>query len=216
MQKVNETIKKVYIVRHGYTDNNSKDLVQGEHGNLAEKGIIQAKNLAERLRHINFEHLLTSNFERAVETAEIISKSTDKPVEINPLLRELKRPSDFLLKSRTSEEYLSFLDEADRNVANSDWHFSDEENFFDALERIQNFFLELEKKEGDCVVVSHARMIMMMTMYVVMGKNLTPEVWRESMKSLIVLNTGITTIVFNEKNKKWQLEMFNDRAHFAE
>ena len=209
-------MKKVYIVRHGQTDTNELDVVSGEVGVLSEKGKRQAMSLGQRLQEVEFEHLLSSSYERAIQTADFIAEATGKIVETEQLLCELKRPTEFSGISRTSPEYTAFLEELDKNINNPDWHFSDEENFFDLIKRIKSLFNKMETLEGDVVLVSHARMVMTVMMYVVMGRQLTPEVWKAGMRHLIVSNTGITTIVYDESKKSWKLEMFNDRAHFAE
>lgn len=209
-------MKKIYIVRHGETDTNELDVVSGEQGILSEKGIRQAQSLAKRFEEIDFHHIFTSDYKRAKETASFIAKKNEKVLLDEPLLRELTRPSEFLGKPRTSPEYLAFLDALDSNINNPDWHFSDEENFFDLIKRVNELFTKLENFEGDIVLVSHARMVMTVTMYVLMGKQLTPEVWKAGMRHMVVLNTGITTIVYNEEKQIWKLEMFNDRAHFAD
>ncbi len=209
-------MKKVYIVRHGQTDTNELDVVSGENGMLSEKGQKQAQNLARRFEEIDFSHIFTSDFKRAKETSIFIAEKTKKDLLEEPLLRELTRPIEFLGKSRTSPEYLAFLDDLDNNINNPDWHFSNEENFFDLIKRVNELFAKLEKMKGDVVLVTHARMVMTMTMYVMMGKQLTPDIWKAGMRHLIVSNTGITTIVYDEKKEIWKLEMFNDRAHFAE
>jgi broad specificity phosphatase PhoE len=166
--------------------------------------------------HVNFEHLLASDYERAVETASFIAEVKGKTLVIEPLIRELGRPTEFLGKSRTSPEYLAFLNTFDENINDPNWHFSDEENFFDIFKRVEELFVKLEALDGDMVIVSHARIIALMTLFVLMGKKLIPDVWKIGMKNMIVSNTGITTFAYNEKNQHWQLQMFNDRAHFAE
>ena len=209
-------MKKIYIVRHGETDTNELDVVSGEQGILSEKGIRQAQSLAKRFEEIDFSYILTSDYKRAKETANFIAERNKKTLLNEPLLRELTRPSEFLGKSRTSPEYLTFLNTLDANIDDPNWYFSDEENFFDLIKRINELFIKLEKLEGDVVLVSHARIVMTVTMYVMMGKQLTPEVWRAGMRHMIVSNTGISTIVYNEEKQIWKLEMFNDRAHFAD
>lgn len=209
-------MRKIYIVRHGQTNTNQLDVVSGEMGNLSEKGKQQAQSLAERFQNIDFQHLIASDYERAVETAGYIAKIKNKQIETESLVRELIRPTVFHGQSRTSPEYTAFLNALDENINDPDWHFADEENFFDVNKRVEAFFNKLESLDGDCVVVSHARIIVIMTLYVIMGKELTPDIWKIGMKNMAVSNTGITTIAYDEKSKMWKLEMFNDRAHFAE
>ncbi|MBM6617983.1 histidine phosphatase family protein [Bacillus suaedaesalsae] len=65
----------IYVVRHGQTDLNKEGRLQGRFGeSLNEVGIKQAILLRERLGHISFDHVFSSPQERAVQTAELISK----------------------------------------------------------------------------------------------------------------------------------------------
>lgn len=209
-------MRKIYLVRHGQTETNSRDVVTGEYGALSEKGRDQAAQLAERFLHVDFDHLISSDYERANETASFIAKTKNREIITEPLIRELRRPTEFHGVSRTSKEYEAFLSALDENVNDPNWHFSDEENFFDLFKRVEAFFNKIEDLDGDLVVVSHSRIIMTMTMYVMMGKQLTPDTWKLGMRHLLVSNTGITTLLYNSEMKQWKLQMFNDRAHFAE
>lgn len=209
-------MRKIYLVRHGQTDTNELDVVSGENGALSEKGKRQAQKLAERFLHVEFDHLLASDYERAVQTASFIADIKNQEMITEPLIRELRRPTKFHGVARTSAEYEAFLNALDENINDPNWHFSDEENFFDIIKRVEEFFIKLEALEGDVVVVSHGRIIALMTLFILMKKQLTPDVWRIGMNNMIVSNTGITTFVYNEKKQHWQLEMFNDHAHFAE
>ncbi len=209
-------MNKIYLVRHGETENNAKSLIQDEHSILSERGREQAKSLAERLRHLEFSHLFTSDYARAVETTEFVAKAMAKTPTPTPLLRELRRPSQFFNQPNTSPEYAAYLKLTAENVTDPDWRFADEENFSDVLKRVEKFFASLDGLEGNAVAVTHGRMIIMMTLYVIMGRKLAPEEWRVGMNNLIVSNTGITTLICDEETHNWRLYNYNDRAHFAE
>lgn len=67
----------LYIVRHGQTKLNAEHRIQGRNGEpLNETGINQAKALQEKFEKegIVFDFVYSSPQERAVQTAEIISK----------------------------------------------------------------------------------------------------------------------------------------------
>jgi broad specificity phosphatase PhoE len=209
-------MRKVYIVRHGETDSNAQNMGQTPDTPLSETGREQARLLSERFHNIDFDHLLVSDFARTTETAQFIVDVTKKQPEYSPLLRELKRPTQFETASYDTDEYRDYLKLIDENVSDPDWNFEDGENFFDVLDRVKKFFAKLETIEGDCVVVTHKRFITMMTMYAVIGKGFTPEVWRDSRNNIIICNTAITTILKEDGDKNWQLHTFNDHAHFAE
>ncbi|MEZ4104434.1 MAG: histidine phosphatase family protein [Candidatus Paceibacterota bacterium] len=209
-------MRRIYIVRHGLTDNDANGLVQTADSTLSVKGRRQAKALAERFVHIDFKHLLSSDYTRAVETAQFLAEVTKTEVETTPLLREMKRPTQFQNKPSSSPEYKAYLKEVDENITDKDWRLGDGENFHDVLNRIKELFTKLEALDGDVVLVTHARMTKIITLYIMMGQKPDPLVWRSIMNNVITTNTGITTLVFNDKYKAWQLESFNDMAHFAE
>lgn len=79
----------LYIVRHGETEWNVKKIIQG-HADipLNKKGEAQAKELAKKLRHINFDAIFSSDLIRAKKTAEIISLEKKLVIHTTKELRE--------------------------------------------------------------------------------------------------------------------------------
>ena len=72
----------IYIIRHGQTELNNAQVLQGRSDQpLNEKGIIQAKEASVMLRRhgIHFDYVFASPLIRAVQTAEIVA-SEKKPV----------------------------------------------------------------------------------------------------------------------------------------
>ena len=77
---------KIYLVRHGETDWNLEDRIQGQiQVSLNNLGVQQANAAARFLEGISFEAIYTSNLKRAIETAQIISKGK----------KDVKQCSDF-------------------------------------------------------------------------------------------------------------------------
>ncbi len=209
-------MKTIYLVRHGQTNFNAESLIQDGNSVLSEKGIQQAHVLAERLRHLKHDHLIVSDYTRTKQTVEPFLKYTNIEPMYTPLVRETKRPTEFVGKSSESEEFLAHLDETDKYIFDKDWHHSDEENFFDVMTRVENFFALIDTLEGDSIVVSHGRFITLITMYVILGGHLTPDVWLHARYNFQTINTGITMVRFDDKHQHWSLRTFNDHAHFAE
>jgi len=81
---------ELIFVRHGETDLNKEKRVTGARLNppLNEKGIKQASELVEALKDIKFDVIVSSALERAKQTAEIIKKRFDVPLEIVPQFGE--------------------------------------------------------------------------------------------------------------------------------
>lgn len=78
-----------YIIRHGETDWNKKNHIQGQKDiRLNGNGIRQAKEAAQLLKHIHFDHVYSSDLLRAKRTAEIIALEHKLAVETTTVLRE--------------------------------------------------------------------------------------------------------------------------------
>lgn len=79
----------LYIVRHGETDWNLQERMQGQIDiPLNETGIKQAKILAKKLKNIKFEMVFSSDLLRAKRTAEIIALEHKLAVKTTKALRE--------------------------------------------------------------------------------------------------------------------------------
>lgn len=81
---------KIILTRHGETLWNIEKRVQGSLDSpLSEKGLLQAKRLALRLRGEGIKYLYASDAPRAIATAEVIRKEIElKEVLMSPYLRE--------------------------------------------------------------------------------------------------------------------------------
>ncbi len=70
-----DIIKKITLVRHGATEYNDKDLMQGRIDlPLSERGIRQAESLRDLLRERKFDIIYHSPMKRAFQTAEIVNQ----------------------------------------------------------------------------------------------------------------------------------------------
>lgn len=81
---------KLYLVRHGQTEENEAHIMMGHHhGVLTEKGKQQARETAEMLKNHNFAHIYSSDLDRCVDTAEFIKEfHPDTPLTFTKELRE--------------------------------------------------------------------------------------------------------------------------------
>lgn len=80
---------EIYVVRHGQTDWNVKNVFQGHiDTELNEIGIQQAKQTAAQFQKIKPDVILVSPLKRAIQTAEYISEVTGVEFSIEPCLIE--------------------------------------------------------------------------------------------------------------------------------
>jgi broad specificity phosphatase PhoE len=97
----------IYLIRHGETDWNVKRLVQGHTNNdLNQVGVKQAKDLADKLKNVNFTAVFSSDLLRAKRTAKIVAEEKKLAVQTTKLLRERSfgkfegKPAELLLTWR--------------------------------------------------------------------------------------------------------------------
>lgn len=80
---------ELYVVRHGQTDYNVKNVFQGHIDiPLNETGKKQAEETALKFRNIHIDMILVSPLQRTVETATPISEITGVPITIEERLIE--------------------------------------------------------------------------------------------------------------------------------
>ena len=80
---------KIYMVRHGETQWNTEGRIQGQTNiPLSEVGKNQARLAADRLATVTFDAVYSSDLDRTLETAKIITESTNLKIITNPSLRE--------------------------------------------------------------------------------------------------------------------------------
>ncbi len=136
-------MKRLYLVRHGETEWNADNRVQGSVDiPLSEKGKLQAEFLGRYLSTSpRPQKIFCSDLIRAVQTAEII-KETIKvdSLEKNPLLKEINCGTwegKFIdeLKRYYPDEYANWR-------MNSSYRCPQGESVEDVRERVEKFFIE--------------------------------------------------------------------------
>lgn len=85
-----KNITTVYIVRHGETEFNAKEIMMGYtvDSALTKKGKEQARRTAEELSRIHFDAVFSSDLLRAKRTAEIITLERKLAIKTTQALRE--------------------------------------------------------------------------------------------------------------------------------
>lgn len=100
---------KLYIVRHGETDQNVKKIIQGQsHTKLNKKGKLQASLIAQRLKIVNFDYVYSSDLLRAKQTTKEIMKYQNCPVKY---VKELREKSFGRLQGEPIKNYYDHLSE---------------------------------------------------------------------------------------------------------
>lgn len=150
----------ITVVRHGETEWNERRIIQGHtNSSLNETGREQARVLAESLWELGFDHIVTSDLDRAKETALIIGEVLGLSPETDPLLRERSfgeyegRPTDDLSSDLTGIE--------DGAYVNPDARPPGGESFRDVVARAQHFLQRADDEwfAARLLVVTHGGMV---------------------------------------------------------
>ena len=78
----------IFLIRHGETLGNASRTVQLPDNPLSPRGVAQAERLARRLQAEGIAAILSSDFTRAVTTAEHLQRITGAPISSDSLLQE--------------------------------------------------------------------------------------------------------------------------------
>ena len=79
----------IYLVRHGETEDNVAKIMQGQRpGKLNATGLRQIEELAEALRDVHFDAVVSSDLQRSYDSALILAAKWRMNVVATPLLRE--------------------------------------------------------------------------------------------------------------------------------
>lgn len=81
---------KIYLIRHGESEWNLLNKVQGQtNTHLTQLGEIQAKAIGNRLINKDIDAIYTSDLTRAHDTAKFIGREINKPIISSKFLREI-------------------------------------------------------------------------------------------------------------------------------
>ena len=80
---------RIYLVRHGETYDNARQIMQGQtQGELNATGIRQAEAVQRQMQDVRIDAVVSSDLHRSIQTAAIIAEPHGLQVVTTPLLRE--------------------------------------------------------------------------------------------------------------------------------
>lgn len=210
----------LYLVRHGQTEWNLKDQMQGSKNSpLTDNGILGAKITGQHLKNTPFIKAYSSPQQRAVETRDYILEQFDQPLatfEHNGL-----KEMDFgiwegqhvptLLQTA---EFASFINDP----SNFDPTFNQGESYHDVLVRMQKSLDDIiavtTEQTGNILVVSHGNALRIL-LCVLKGGDWRRH--REQEYSPRILNTSISVVNYRQLSGQdkgqYLVRLFNDVDH---
>ncbi|MBN8676729.1 MAG: histidine phosphatase family protein [Chitinophagales bacterium] len=196
----------LYILRHGQTELNRLNIVQGSgiDSELNEVGYAQARAFYEAHQHVDFDLVVTSRLRRTHQTVqqfiarEIPWEQTSDVNEISWGIHEGKPMS-----AEQNERYQRMI--ASWRSGDLDASIEDGESARQLLERIERFVEWVKTRpEKKILVATHGRAIRCLITYL---KGLPAS----EMESAEHTNTGL--YVAHYVNDRWEFELENDTSH---
>ena len=199
----------IWIARHG----NRLDFVNPEWFNtakrrydppLSEDGVIQAQQLAQRLKSENIAHIFASPFLRTVQTAYEVAKVLDLPIKLEAGLGEWLNPNWMTrMPKRLPQEVLA----AQYPLIDLNYQSRLNPQYPESLEQLKARNTKIgqilsQAYSEDILIVGHGATVMWMTTGLVAGK---PEV-KASLCCIVKIVRD---------NNQWKLEINGDTSHLS-
>ena len=191
---------RLILVRHGQTEANFRHLLQGQSdGALTKTGKQQADALAQHLRVLTIDRILSSDLQRAIDTAASIACFHGISVEVNPIIREWNCG---LLDGLPAEELFRAREKSDLSL--SDFRPEGGETLSEVRERALTFLYEIENKfDGlNVLVCSHGDFLRML-----IGCIIQKSI--EDANDIHLDNTSIS--IFERIENQWETTLINKR-----
>lgn len=208
--------KHIYFVRHGESDSNVDDVHRGADALLTERGREQATLMAQQIAHVDPSVLFSSDFPRALDTADAVAKITGLSTKQNEMFGEWREPTAFFGKHKDDPEAHKVLTQIETTF-NADYQHSDEERFAELTERARRALTFLEEYDAPRIcVVTHGGFLRVLLGNMLFGDSFTKKHFMQSLNSAIkrihVNNTSITHVTYSPEHH-WTLVSWNDHKH---
>ncbi len=141
----------IYIIRHGKTELNKSNVLQGRSNfPLNDEGIKQAEDAAQILKDVTFDYAFSSPLIRAVRTAEIVVPNVS--IQIDERLIEMDYGHyDGMDLKNPSPEIRKFFSDFVHNEAPEGM-----EQLSSVVDRAGNFIEDIRNLSGNILISTHA------------------------------------------------------------
>ncbi|MBR3005512.1 MAG: histidine phosphatase family protein, partial [Erysipelotrichaceae bacterium] len=148
---LSDFLNMIFIIRHGKTDLNQANVLQGRSDHpLNEEGIIEARQAAEKFKGISFSYVFSSPLQRALQTAKIIVPDLE-PIKDDRLIEMDYGPYEGSNLRKPDPELLRFFSDFVNEKAPEGM-----EELSHIVERTGEFLKEIQNLNGNILVSTHA------------------------------------------------------------
>lgn len=197
----------LYFARHGETDDNARLVFQGQGGKgLNPRGRAQARRLAERMHNARVTTIVSSDLQRAMETAVIVGDACKVEPSLDRDLREVDvgewtGKSHEQIEGLYPEEWAAWSNGLDVRRGRG-------ETYAELSERIERAVVRISAMDArdPILVVSHGGSI---KSYVARVLGVGPE----GLRALAGVGNAGLTIIERDSRGRVRLHAWNDTAH---
>lgn len=186
----------LYLLRHGETDWNAKERVQGATDTvLNKKGLQQAYDAAEKLANENIETVYASDLKRARKTGDIVSAKLDLPIHYTKRLRELNFGKAEGVKISDMQAKFPYIYQAINDIKNPeryDIKYPNGETIGEVQQRFMKFVNKLlDDGRKSVLLITHGMLI---------------RIFAETClkKTIRLDNCSVLRVTLDEKTKKFK------------
>ncbi|PIR58144.1 MAG: hypothetical protein COU71_00255 [Parcubacteria group bacterium CG10_big_fil_rev_8_21_14_0_10_38_31] len=155
--KVKKSGNKYFIMRHGESEHNKKNVVSSKVLNphhLTEKGKTDIKGISQKVKKENIDIIFSSDFVRTKETAEVLASEIDydkSKIIFDKRIRELNTGTFDGKSPRDYHNYFTTLEEKFTKAP------PEGENLIELKNRVSEFLYEIEENYQDknILIISH-------------------------------------------------------------
>jgi len=172
----------LYIARHGETEENARGLLQGRApGNLNETGIKQSRLLGEALRNKDISAIHSSDLDRALDTAIIISDMIGAVLVPESSLRERDLG---ILEGSSWDDYLKEQEKS--GLSHLEYKPEGGESILDLQKRIRPILFDITSRpqRGNLLIMGHGGLNTIL-LDMLLPMSLT-QIWKEGQKNACI------------------------------
>jgi len=210
---------KLFIVRHGSTDQLENNQRQTNDSQLSDQGLDQVRKIGKRLVGEEIDYFFCSPLKRTEETAIEISKLIGKKYILDTRLREVDHPKS-LYGAKLTDKIVKKYDKEKLNWLDKlDWKFlSEGESLRDVINRTIDFKNELINKyiDKNILIVSHAYAIRCFISSCVLGNIYTDEAMLRAVHAVRISKASLSVLEYLAENKYFYINLLNDVTHLGE
>lgn len=209
---------KVYLVRHGQTEEHAQRRRQTPDSRLSREGKKQVEAVAKRLAQEEIDLIFSSGWPRARQTAEIIAEKIEKPLEFFDYIHEKEQHPDLGGAKWESRIHKEFEENRLKNWSNLEWKFKGRgESLKDVATRAVKFKKHLEKVHlgQNLLVISHGDFIRSFVAICVLDEDLKNRSFARFCRGVHINNTGLSLVEYKEDEKFWSIQYLNEHLHLT-